>query len=148
MRSARPPALATWLLEHFRSGSENDYIAGDLMEAYERGRSRTWYWKEVLAAVVIGVYEAVVAHPVLALRAISVGWASWLLFYYGIGPRILEPLVRRFFSPSGMPFAPSMLMFSIASLVLPCSKWVDRGPASSFASGCNGTAIRCVLYYL
>ena len=116
MKSAKPPALATWLLEHFRPGSENDHITGDLMEAYGCGRSRTWYWKEVLAAIVIGVCHEIMAHPLLALRAIAVGWATWFLFYYGIGPRLLFPFLNRFFRPSGMPFSPWMLIFSTAFL--------------------------------
>jgi hypothetical protein len=53
MRSSKPPAVATWLLEHLQSGSRNDHITGDLMEAYQHGRSRAWYWKQVLAAIMV-----------------------------------------------------------------------------------------------
>src|SRR5579871_4610102 len=91
MRSAKPPALATWLLEHFGPASTNDPIAGDLIEAYQHRRSRAWYWKEVLAAIAVGVYHEIIAHPFLALRSLSVGWASWYLFYYGVGPNLLIP---------------------------------------------------------
>jgi hypothetical protein len=109
MRSSKPPAVATWLLEHFRSGSENDYIRGDLMEAYEAGRSRTWYWKEVLAAIVVGFRNEIATHPLLALRALSVGWAT--LFLYGYGFELLSvPLVKRFVAFSGYP---SFLLFGL-----------------------------------
>ena len=40
------------------------------MEAYQRGRSRAWYWKQVLAAIVVSFYQEIMAHPVLAFRAI------------------------------------------------------------------------------
>jgi hypothetical protein len=53
MTSSKPPAVATWLLEHLQSGSRKDHITGDLMEAYQRGRSRAWYWKQVLAAITV-----------------------------------------------------------------------------------------------
>jgi hypothetical protein len=53
MRSSKPPAVATWLLEHLQSGSRKDYITGDLMEAYQLGRSRVWYWKQVLGAITV-----------------------------------------------------------------------------------------------
>jgi TonB family protein len=57
MRPSRPPVVATWLLEHFRSGSTNDCITGDLIEAYQGGCSRAWYWKQVLAAIIVSFYS-------------------------------------------------------------------------------------------
>jgi hypothetical protein len=103
MRSAKLPAVATWLLEHFRCGSGSDCIEGDLMEAYQSGRSRAWYWKEVLAAIVIGFYDEIVTHPLLALRALSVGWATLFLYSYGF-ELLSVPLVKRSVAFSGYPF--------------------------------------------
>jgi hypothetical protein len=57
MRSSKPPAVATWLLEHLQSGTRKDYITGDLIEAYQGGRSRAWYWKEVFAAITVGLWR-------------------------------------------------------------------------------------------
>ena len=111
MRSSKPPRVATWLLEHFRSGSRNDYITGDLMEAYQCGRSRAWYWRQVLTAITVSFCQEIMSHPVLALRAIAIGWAAWFLYYDGIGPRLMGPFVRRFFVPSGFPFSPSTLIW-------------------------------------
>jgi len=116
--------LATWLLEHFRADAENVHITGDLIEAYQRGRSRTWYWKEVLAAIVIGVCDEIRTHPFLALRAISVGWAICLLFDYAVGPAS-APLVRRYVGFTGYPFGPSMLIwFATSLLVRAASGWI------------------------
>jgi hypothetical protein len=124
MRS-KPPRVATWLLEHFRSGSGNDCIVGDLVEAHQGGRSRAWYWRQVLTAILVSFCQEIVAHPVLALRAISVGWASWFLFYYGFGPKLLRPFVMRFFVPSGFPFTPStQIWWTAALLVLAASGWI------------------------
>lgn len=124
MRFSKPPALATWLLEHFRPGSENEHITGDLMEAYQCGRSRIWYWKEVSAAIVIGVCDEIMTHPLLALRAISVGWATWFLFDYGVGP-LLGSLLRRFIVFSGYPFGPSMLIgFTVSLFFHVASGWI------------------------
>jgi hypothetical protein len=125
MRPVKPPAMATWLLEHFQSGPQNDHLTGDLMEAYEQGRSHGWYWKQTVAAILVSFCHEVATHPLLGLRAISAGWATWFLFYYGVGPGILGPLVRRFFLPSGYPFAPSMQIWWIASLfVHAASGWI------------------------
>jgi hypothetical protein len=116
MRSSKPPAVATWLLEQFRCGSRNDYITGDLMEAYQGGSSRGWYWKQVLAAIIVSFYQEIKAHPVLALRAIAVGNGIWFIYRYGVTPRLLSPLVRRFLQPSGFPFSPWVLTWWTLSL--------------------------------
>ena len=95
------------------------------MEAYQCGRSRAWYWKEVFAAIVIGVCDEIMTHPLLALRAISVGWATWFLFDYGVGPLLGRLLIPRFFRLSGYPFGPSMLIWLTASLfVRAASGWI------------------------
>jgi len=124
MRCSKPPFVATWLLKHFLTSSENDHIIGDLMEAFQSGRSRIWYWKEVIAVIVIGGSSETMKHPLLALRAISCGWATWLLFYYA-APKVLEPVFRRIFRPSGYPFSPSVLFWLVVSLlVLAGSGWI------------------------
>ena len=82
MRSSHPPIVATWLLEHLRSGRENESLAGDLMEDYGRGRSNAWYWRQVLAAIVMSLYEEVRAHVFLAIKATFTGWAAQFLFQF------------------------------------------------------------------
>lgn len=125
MRSSKLPAVATWLLEHLRSGSDGDYIAGDLIEAYECGRSRAWYWKEVLAAIIVSFYQEIIAHPVLALRALAIGWATWFLFLDGLAPKLVAPVFRRFFLPSAYPLSPWSLTWRLLSLfVFAASGWI------------------------
>ena len=51
MNSAKPPRLATWLLQDFGPRVNGDALAGDLWEAFQQGRSKAWYWRQVLAAV-------------------------------------------------------------------------------------------------
>lgn len=51
MNSARPPRLAAWILQHFGPQVNSDALAGDLWEAFTQGRSKAWYWRQVLAAV-------------------------------------------------------------------------------------------------
>jgi hypothetical protein len=79
MRSTKPPATATWLMRRF--GYANDALTGDLMEEYLHGRSTTWYWRQVLFAIVVGFGKEVLTHKLLALRALAVGWATWFLLY-------------------------------------------------------------------
>lgn len=75
MRPSKPPALATWLLEHARFNTTDGVIAGDLMEQFNRGRSAAWYWRQVLAAIAVGCTSDVRHHSVLAIRAVVITWA-------------------------------------------------------------------------
>jgi hypothetical protein len=48
-------------------------LVGDLIEQRNAGRSRRWFWRQMLIAIVAGMARAAWAHKLLALRAMSVG---------------------------------------------------------------------------
>jgi len=50
-----PPRLATWLLKHFGPGYRHESLSGDLLEEYQRNRTRSWYWRQTAAAVMLGL---------------------------------------------------------------------------------------------
>jgi len=54
MSASRPPRLASWLLRHLASSPQRESLAGDLIERYHQGQSATWYWRQVLAAILAG----------------------------------------------------------------------------------------------
>jgi hypothetical protein len=51
MNNRKPPALATWMLDHLGSRGSNEALSGDLLEAFRTGRSAGWYWYQVIAAI-------------------------------------------------------------------------------------------------
>jgi hypothetical protein len=49
------PALALWLLRHACPGRDNEALTGDLLERFHEGRSRAWFWKQVVVAIAVGI---------------------------------------------------------------------------------------------
>lgn len=49
------PAIATWLLERTCSDAQYESVTGDLLEQYQLGRSRFWYWWQVLLIVSVRI---------------------------------------------------------------------------------------------
>lgn len=95
MKSSRAPALATWLLAQFGCSPKNESLMGDIIEEYARGRSRVWYWRQVLVALAAGLVQEVREHWRIAARALATGWSFvvlwWLLavLYYQVLGRLL-----------------------------------------------------------
>jgi hypothetical protein len=75
----RSHAAADWLLE--RLGLDVA-LTGDLLEECAQGRSAIWYWRQVLIAVLTGIWGAVRDHKLLALRAIATGFAIEVLVIF------------------------------------------------------------------
>jgi len=90
MRSgeSNPPKAAMWLLRHVRPGSHNQALTGDLLEQFREGRSRGWFWKQVLIAMAVGVLGEV--------------WRHWPQFIYAIAGTAMQVFFRR--SVEGAPF--------------------------------------------
>ncbi len=52
-----PPPIAAWALEHLTSGDRDEALAGDLLEAFQNGCSKSWYWRQVLMACAVSWFE-------------------------------------------------------------------------------------------
>jgi hypothetical protein len=89
----RPPRLARWLVEHLASSYQREALVGDLFEEYQRGRSRLWYWRQAVLAMLY----AVVRWPhgfsflrrmtrrllaILVVAALGVGTLTWAATTY------------------------------------------------------------------
>jgi hypothetical protein len=80
MRSSKPPALATWLVEHLNPGGRNEALAGDLLEQFSQGRSVAWYWRQVLVAIIVGFTKE---WRIFVLAAVST--AGWVFLFELLG---------------------------------------------------------------
>jgi len=84
MSDKQPPRVATWLAQRLVSGPRRESLLGDLIEQYRLGRSGMWYWRQVLAAIVVGNAHDLASHKLLALRALTVGWTLYYLFAFPV----------------------------------------------------------------
>jgi len=83
--------IANWLFQRFNVDAA---LAGDILEEYERGHSRIWYLRQVLAALCVAPWNSLSHHKLLAIRAVFVGLAAeWVICV--IGWSLIEPLLAR-----------------------------------------------------
>jgi hypothetical protein len=75
VKSTHPPRLATKLLEALVSQRTSEALVGDLIEQYQR-RSRGWYWRQVLTALVISARRELRAHRLSAVSAVLIGYVT------------------------------------------------------------------------
>jgi hypothetical protein len=57
MTTRIPPRLATWLLTRLGPAFRRESLMGDLLEEYQRDRTRRWYWRQTGAALLISVCQ-------------------------------------------------------------------------------------------
>ncbi|TAM81535.1 MAG: hypothetical protein EPN47_12335 [Acidobacteria bacterium] len=83
MTKSKPPALAAWMLEHMQWGGRNEALAGDLLEEFQRRRSASWYWRQVMGALVASVAGELRQHwKLLGLEAVLVlVWTYYSLLF-------------------------------------------------------------------
>jgi hypothetical protein len=70
------PRFAEWLLNSFTS---NENMAGDIAERYRQGRSRLWYWRQVLMAIPRSLWREARMGGDFAIRALVTGWGLVML---------------------------------------------------------------------
>ncbi len=58
MTDREPPGMAVWLLKKGASPYQLEALMGDLLEMYRDGRSPSWYWRQVIAALLIARLRA------------------------------------------------------------------------------------------
>lgn len=70
MNRREPPPIAVWMLEHLNSGERDEALAGDLLEAFQAGRSDGWYWRQASGACVVSWFEGLRARASMLVFAL------------------------------------------------------------------------------
>jgi hypothetical protein len=82
--NANPPRAGKWLLTHFGCSPNNIAVIGDLDERYRNVQSAAWYWQQVVAAITLSFFKHISAHALLTVRAIAVGWGTFIVTRYAL----------------------------------------------------------------
>ena len=69
MNTIHPPASGARLLKRLVPAEDHDVLLGDLHEEYQHGRSRAWYWFQIVAAVAASSWKDIRKHKLAALGA-------------------------------------------------------------------------------
>jgi hypothetical protein len=75
MKGRAPPQLATWLFLRLGNLARSASFIGDLAEEYAHGRSRLWYWRQVLGALAVCGLRSLRKHSPTFLLAVAAGCA-------------------------------------------------------------------------
>jgi hypothetical protein len=118
------------LIERLLPSPDVAALLGDINEE-ARHRSRLWYWGQIAAVVVIGLFREVAGHPLLAVRAIGLGIvalaayiALWVGLFYGL---------QQFFY--AFPDSFILNQFSLNQFSDTVSRWIIAGVWLTFLGG-------------
>ena len=98
-----PPTIATWMLKHLVLGNRNEALEGDLLEELHQRRSASWYWRQVLRAILLS-YSNVLRTGWIVIWTVAFA-VFWIYGLYEITRLIAH-------SPVQVPFG----------------NWIRRGP--------------------
>lgn len=119
MKTPRLPAAAVWLLDAFQVTEHNPALIGDLTEERSRGRSSSWMWRQVLAAIAFAVGKEIYGHKLLTIRAMIAGEAAVLLGYFALFGALRSHWFAMFgvsvFMPLRLPFLSEYWILSLAN---------------------------------
>jgi hypothetical protein len=124
------PAAAVWLLEAFNVAENSPALAGDLSEEFLGGRSSTWLWRQVLAAVGFAIAKEIYNHKLLTIRAVIAGEAAVLLSYFALIRALSSHWFAMFrisvFTPLRLPFLSEVLILLLpeSMIVFGFGGWV------------------------
>ena len=68
-----PPRSALWVLAFVWRGHYGDSLTGDLIEQFQQGRSRWWFWRQVVVALLIAPLRSTVRKWLAVFGLVALG---------------------------------------------------------------------------
>jgi hypothetical protein len=115
MKQTTSVTLATWMLEHLTPPPRNESLSGDLLEEFRSGRSIVWYWRQVVSAIAVRLFNK--SRDYTLPLAFSIAWSmlypSWQFLVWKSG--LSQTMIAR---SSSLDWPYSSLL-TLASGILP-----------------------------
>jgi hypothetical protein len=145
MKPSKPPAAATWMLEHLLPGVKNEALAGDLLEEFQRRRSTAWYWRQVFGAISASLLKEVRADWLMVWTIVfSIVWAYGLYLFPFVGhPLPVSVLVGIGLVPKKIAIQNSFAMPITLNYVLPVL-FQTAVPLSVYLAGAGNLKFRAI----
>jgi len=118
------PSVATWFLNQFGPGSDDESELGDLVEQYQRGHGRVWYWLQVLSIVYMGLFREFRSDKRRFIGAFVSAWCVWGVLQFTAGMILMVGYVL--LHPAELPFGIRIYGFPLLTL--------QSGAESKFAT--------------
>lgn len=83
MNCRSPPRSALWLLERLGGTPRLDPLIGDLQEQFAVGRSRLWYWRQVVGTLAVDLERTLRVHGASFFGAVIAGCT--LIWLWDVG---------------------------------------------------------------
>lgn len=147
MKASNPPRLAVWLLKHFGPEINLEALTGDLHEGFSQGKSKAWYWRQVLAAIPW--------HTHLRELVIAAGFGWAMTWFWGNSQIVSRPLDTAIFTAVffTMSYLPGMLRGKqramLAALIVIFWGWLYRyhSELAHHYSICGFWLVSSLLFY-
>jgi hypothetical protein len=134
MKRSKPPAVATWLLNHFgpdpSAPGNDEAFVGDLMEHFQEGRSRLWYWRQVAIAIARPESRFVMT----TVRVLIIGW----LMVFNFVPLLVRLITPNPVNASGVGFAMLVAGLITGGLLALLNRPYHLASTLVFAASCFG----------
>jgi len=87
-----PPGVALWCLTRLAGGESGEALIGDLLERFNAGETRAWFWRQTAAALAYALFRAVREHGSSFFGALA-AVAAVLLVMWFVNPWITTEVI-------------------------------------------------------
>jgi hypothetical protein len=87
-----PPVVALWCLTRLAGVDRGEALVGDLLERFDEGETRAWFWRQTIATLAFAFFRAVREHGSSFLGALAAAAAVLVVMWF-VNPLITSKVL-------------------------------------------------------